>query len=48
MATTLNLRKLDEELIRKCKTLAASKGITLKQFIVDVLTQAAKAKVEKI
>ena len=25
-----------------------SKGITLKQFIVDVLTQAAKAKVDKI
>jgi predicted DNA binding CopG/RHH family protein len=44
MATTINLKGLSEDLMRKCKTLAASQGITFREFVIRALKKASKAK----
>lgn len=39
MPTTVNLRALDEELIRRAKVRAAEKGMTLKAWIIELIEE---------
>jgi len=37
MAKTLNLRNLPEELLKKLKVEAATRGITLRAFVIELM-----------
>jgi hypothetical protein len=39
MPTTINLRNLPDQLVRSAKAVAAERGITLKDFVIRVLSQ---------
>ena len=40
---TINLRNLPEDLVRQAKVLAAWRGISLKDFVVQAIQQAVTA-----
>ncbi len=44
---TVNLRDLPEELVRRAKACAALKGMTLKQFVVQVVSKAVEKEMPK-
>jgi len=43
MATVI-LKEFPEDLHRKIKSVAAMRGLTMKQFIIDVMTEAVRPK----
>jgi predicted DNA binding CopG/RHH family protein len=44
---TVNLRDLPEDLVRRAKACAALRGMTLKQFVVEVVSNAVAEQMPK-
>jgi len=47
MVTTINLRKMPEELVRRVKAQAAMRGITMTQFVIESLEKALQGKEDR-
>jgi hypothetical protein len=48
MTITLSLKNVDVELVQRAKVAALTRGITLKEFIVEAIDEAVPEKIDDI